>query len=132
MNPLQVPQQGPYEERCPFTGHFAYLSKTSSFGFPSKGALSQGPLHGNPCREMPHNYSPPSFIYQSPQYMSPPPTYQVPLSWKGATISGDFLNIFSRVPSEGVPPKTPSTEPLQRETLHPQSPLHPSLKVPGR
>jgi hypothetical protein len=48
-----------------FTGHFAHLSKTSSFGFPSKGTLPQGPLHGIPCRDMPHHYSPPSFIYQS-------------------------------------------------------------------
>jgi len=30
------------------------------------------------------------------------------------------------------PPKAPSTEPLQREMLHPQTPLHRSLKVPGR
>jgi len=27
-NPLQVPQQGPYGEGGPFTGHFTYLSKT--------------------------------------------------------------------------------------------------------
>jgi hypothetical protein len=31
--------------------------------FPSKGNLPQGPLHGIPRREMPHNYSPPSFTY---------------------------------------------------------------------
>ena len=49
MNPLQVPQQGPYGERYMLT-----LTKTSSFGFPSKGALPQGPLHGIPRREMPH------------------------------------------------------------------------------
>ena len=55
-----------------------HLSKTSSFGFPSKGALPQGPLNGIPRREMPHHQSPPSFIYQSPQYMSPP-THQIPL-----------------------------------------------------
>jgi len=55
MNPLQVPQQGPYGEGGPFTEHFAYLSKTSSFGFPSKGALPQDPLHGIPHREMPHH-----------------------------------------------------------------------------
>jgi hypothetical protein len=36
---LQVLQQGHYGEGGPFTEHFAYLSKTSSFGFPSKGAL---------------------------------------------------------------------------------------------
>jgi hypothetical protein len=47
-NPLQFPQQGPYGERGPFTGYFAYLSKTSSFGFPIKGALPQGPLHEIP------------------------------------------------------------------------------------
>ena len=29
MNPLQVNQQGPYGERYPLTGHFAYLLKTS-------------------------------------------------------------------------------------------------------
>jgi len=52
---------------------FCILSKTSSFGFPSKGALPQGPLYGIPRREMPHHYSPPSFIYQSPWCMSPPP-----------------------------------------------------------
>jgi hypothetical protein len=44
MNPLQVPQQGPYGERYPLTGHFAYLTKTPSYGFPSKGALPQDPL----------------------------------------------------------------------------------------
>ena len=53
-NPLQVPQQGPYGERDPFTGHLTYLSKTLSFKFPSKGALPQGPMHGIPRREMLH------------------------------------------------------------------------------
>jgi hypothetical protein len=50
-----------------------------------------------------------------------PPTYQVPLEWKVAPwrrmpISRDFLNISSRVPSEGAPPEAPFMEPLQRET----------------
>jgi len=48
----------------------------------------QGPLHGIPRREMPHHYSPPSFIYQSPRYTSPP-TYQVPLGWKGDPMERD-------------------------------------------
>ena len=85
MNSLQVPQQGPYGEGGLFTGHSAYLSKTSSFRFPSNGALPVGLLHGIPHRGMPHHYSPPSFIYQSPQYASPP-TYQVSLGWKGALM----------------------------------------------
>jgi len=55
MNPFQVPHQGPYGEGGSFTGHFAYLSKTSSFRFPSKGALPQAPLDGIPRREMPHH-----------------------------------------------------------------------------
>jgi hypothetical protein len=50
--------------------------------------------------------------------------------WREMPISGDF-NISSRVPSEGAPPEAPSTEPLQREMIHPHSPLHPALKVPG-
>ena len=57
MNDLQVPQEGPYREGGPPTGHFAYLSKTSSFGFPGKGAVpevhSMEPLE----REIPHPQS---------------------------------------------------------------------------
>ena len=90
MNPFQVPQQGPYGDGGPFTGHSAYLSKTSSFRFPSKGALPHGPLNAVPRREMPYHYSPPSFIYQSPRYTTPP-TYQVPLGWKGAPMGRDAL-----------------------------------------
>jgi len=47
-------------------------------------------------------------------------------------VSGDFLSISSRVHIEGAPLEVPSKEPLQREMLHPQSPLHPALKFPGR
>jgi len=56
-DPLQVPQQGPYEDRDPFTEHFTYLSKAKSFGFPSKGALPQGSLHGIPRREIPQQHN---------------------------------------------------------------------------
>jgi len=75
MNPLQVPQQGPYGDGGPFRGHFASLSKTSSFGFPSKVALPQGPLDGIPHRDAPPLE--PSFIHlsKSPVYKPPPPTH---------------------------------------------------------
>jgi hypothetical protein len=53
--PFQVSQHGPYGEGGPLTGHSAYLSKTSSFGLPSIGALPQGPLHGILRRQMPHH-----------------------------------------------------------------------------
>ena len=36
QTPSRFPKQGPYGERYPFTGHFEYLSKTSSLGFPVK------------------------------------------------------------------------------------------------
>jgi len=146
MNPLQVPQQGPYEERGPFTGHFAYLSKTSSFEFPNKGALPQGPLHGifrkreieierdasSPCPSRSPERSPPNrapATYQSPRYTSPPPPTDTrfPSGRKGPPrrempASGDFLNISSKVSSEGAASKAPPTEPLQREMLHPPEP----------
>jgi len=49
---------------------------------------------------------------------APPPAQQVPLDWKGAPTempaSRDFLNMSSRVPSEGAaPPRPPPSEPLQ-------------------
>jgi len=58
MNPLQVPQEGPYREGGPPTWHFAYLSKTSSFGFPSKGALPTAPSTDPLEKGMPHLQSP--------------------------------------------------------------------------
>ena len=42
--PLQVPQQGPCKEKGPPKGHFAYLSETLSFRFPSKGSSLKVPL----------------------------------------------------------------------------------------
>jgi len=44
-----------WRERGLLTGHFAHLSKTPSFGFPSKGVLPQGPLYGIPRREISHH-----------------------------------------------------------------------------
>ena len=88
MNILQIPQQVQYGEGGPFTRHFAYFSKTLSFKFPSKEALPQGPLHGIPCREMPHHYRLPSFIYQNPRSKNPS-KYQVLPGWKEDTMERD-------------------------------------------
>jgi len=46
---------GPLWRRRPVYRAVCISLKTSSFGFPSKGALPQGPLHGIPRREMPHH-----------------------------------------------------------------------------
>jgi len=66
MNPLQVPQKGLYREGGQLTGHFAYLSKTSSFGFPSKGALPEAPFMEPLERAMPHPQSPFIQLSKSP------------------------------------------------------------------
>jgi len=61
-NPSRFPNTAPMEKGAHLQGICISL-KTSSFRFSSKGALPQGPLDGIPRREMPHHYSPPSFIY---------------------------------------------------------------------
>jgi len=82
------------------------------FGVPSKGAHPQSPLHGIPRREMSHHYSPPSFVCQSPRYTSPSPHTRFPSDvkgppWREMPVSGDFLNISSRVPSEEATSRCP-------------------------
>ena len=72
-----------------------------------------------------------SFLSRVPSSESPPGSRTEPL-WREMPVSRAFLDILP-----GFPVKEPSlealrTEPLQRETLHSYSHLHPSLKVPGR
>ena len=70
MSALQVPQEGPYREGGLLTGHFAYLSKTSSFGLPSKGALPEAPSMEPLERGMPHPQNP--FIQLSKSLVDEP------------------------------------------------------------
>jgi hypothetical protein len=128
MNPLQVPQQDPYGERGLFTGHFAYLSKTSFFRFPSKEALAercpttrallQSSIKVPGIRALPH-------IPGSPWMERGP-------HGERCLYLETFLTYLPGFPVKELPPEAPTTEPLQRKTLHPQSPLHSYLKVPGR
>jgi len=67
----------------------------------------------------------------------PPPHTRFPSGgkgppWREMPVSGVFFSIYSRAPSEGTPPEAPCTDSLQREMFHPQRPLHPAVKVPGR
>ena len=93
---LQVPQQGPYEERGPFAGHFAYLKKKTSFGFPTKGALSQGPLMESLVERYPTTRALHSSIkvpgIRDPRIPGSPRLERGPHGEMPA--SGDFLNIF--------------------------------------
>jgi len=108
-----------------------------SFRVPSKGALHQGPLNGIPRIQMPRSHSPPSFILQSPRYMSPRPDSRFSSAgkwppWREMPVSRAFLNISSRVPSEGAPSKAPLHGASSEREAPSLEPLHSSLKVPGR
>jgi hypothetical protein len=78
---------------------------------------------------MPHHYSPPSFIHQSPRYTSPS---------DGKGPHGERFpypeTFVTYLPVSLVKelPLRPTPRSLFRDTLHPQNPLHPALKVPGR
>jgi len=97
---------------------------TSSFGFPSKGALPQGPLHGIPRRDT--TYAPPlepSFIHpsKSPVY-DPPHIPGSPRMERGphgerCPYPETFL---AYLPGSTVkePPQSPFPRRLFREKLH--------------
>jgi len=89
MNPLQVPQKGPYGERGPLTGRFAYLSKTSSFGFPSKV---------------------PFITFRDPNKGAPPPGFpnRAPIERERCPVSRAPFQLSLSVPSEHT---CPSLEP---------------------
>jgi hypothetical protein len=70
MNPLQVSEKGPYRKGGLPTGHFAYLSKTSSFEFPGEGVLPEVPSMEPLERAMPHPQSP--FIQLSKSLVDEP------------------------------------------------------------
>jgi len=134
-NPLQVPQQGPYGGGGPPTGHFAYLSKTSSYGFPSKGALPQGPPNGILRRVMPHHYSLCSSIKVPGIWATP--AYQVPnrLDKGPPQRCPDLENFSTYLPGSPVKelplPNFLHGASSGRETLHPQSPIYHLSKSPA-
>ena len=60
MNPLQVPQQGPYGERYLLTGHFYISLNISHFFFPSESPIREPPpccLTGSPWAGILHHQS---------------------------------------------------------------------------
>ena len=61
--------------------------------------------------------------------MCPPPHISGSPQIEGGP-HGEICPHWETFPSEGAPLKAPSTEPLLM--IHPHSPLHPALKVPGR
>ena len=121
------PKAGLYGNRRPFPEpYLIYL-----LGFPVKEPSFQLPLMEPPCREIPF----PRALHSS---------FKVPGIW--ALPGSRFLSALKGPCGERCPypepfltylpgspvKEPPSTEPLQRETLHFKSPLYPSLKVPGR
>jgi len=98
-NPLQVPQQGLYGEGGPLTGHFVYISKTSSFGFPSKGAPRRFSLWSSSQSDAPSLESTFFHLSKSPVYEPPPPHTRCPSAERvpqerDAPIRRPFQHIF--------------------------------------
>jgi len=94
--------KGPYREGGPLAGHFAYLSKTSSFVFPSKGALPETPSTEPLERGMPHPQSP--FIHFSKSPVDEPSS-RFPIRSpceKRCPYPEPFLNILHG-PRQGSP-----------------------------
>jgi hypothetical protein len=76
--PLQVLQQGPYSEGGPLTGHFAYLSKTSSSRSPVKEPYPKVPFIETLAERCPTTTA---LLHSTIKVTGIPasPTHQVPL-----------------------------------------------------
>jgi hypothetical protein len=108
MNPLQVPQKGPYGEGGLLTGNFAYLSKTSTYRFPSKGALLEAPSMEPLERAVPHLQSPFIHLTKSPV---DEPSYRFPKRspYEKICLSPEpFLNILQGSQQGSPPSRCPS------------------------
>jgi hypothetical protein len=93
MNTLKVSQKGLNKEGGSLTGHFAYLSKTSPFGFPSKETLPEAPST-EPLERERERCSIPRVLSSSSQshrQMSPAPAFPI-----GAPMKRDahLQNLF--------------------------------------
>jgi len=73
-NPFQVPNRVPMEMEACLQGILHISQKPHLLGSPVKEPSVKGTLTES-LTEMPHHYSPPSFIYRSPWYMSPSPQH---------------------------------------------------------
>jgi len=67
--------------------HISRALHSTTFGVPSKGVLSPGPLTQLPQRELLCFQSPPSFIFQSPRYTSPLPVSPAVPTWREMPVS---------------------------------------------
>ena len=111
--------------------HFQSLNQYI-FGATSKGAPRPP---GFPHRAPSEKYAP--FLEPSFSHLSTSPVYEPPSGFhSGAPIEMPLPRAFSTYlpgfPVIKYPLQVPLTELPQTETLSPYSPLHPSLKVPGK
>jgi len=115
-NLLQVPQQGPYGEGDPLTGHFAYFSKPSSFGFLSKGARPPGPFMESPAEWCPITGAL-QHILQGPQWRGFPSqtTSTEPLQGERDSSSTEPPLPSLKVPDRWALLQVPQTGPLGKE-----------------
>jgi hypothetical protein len=114
MNPLQVPQQGPYREGGPFTGHLAYLSKTYLPGSPVKKFPPRPPPQSLFRERDPIHRAPSSSSQKSP-VDGPSSRYPKRGPYEKRCPSPEpFLHIFQG-PQQGSPPFRFPSQSSQRE-----------------
>ena len=136
--PSGFPNRAPMEREARLQGILHISHKPCLSGSPWKELSLKVPFmeslaeRGLTTRALLHSSIKVSGIWASPPHSRFLLDGKGPL-WREMPASRDFPSISSRVPSEGAPPEAPSTERLlQREMLHPHSPVHPALKVPSR
>ena len=94
--PPPVSQEGVYREGGPLTGNIAYLSKISSFGFPSNEALPEAPSTEPLVRSMLHRQIP--FIQLSKSPVDEPSSVRTgdgPSEFRSSLLSTDIRYISS-------------------------------------
>ena len=128
-NPLQVPYRGPCRERNPSTGILHISKKSHLFGSPVKEPSPKVPFMEPFTERCPTTAA----LLHSPTKV---PGIRAPSSRREMPASRDFPNISSESLVKEIPPRPPPRSLFrerERERDTPsQSPLHPSLKVPGR
>ena len=107
-------QMGPLWREMPISRAFLNISSRVC----SKGVLPRGPPHWASSERNTPFLEPPSSISQSPQYMSPIQGSPAGPLWKEMPIFRTFPTCLP-----GYPPGFLHRSPIERETLHLQSPF---------
>jgi hypothetical protein len=134
-NPLQVSQQGPYGEGGPFTGHFVYPSKTSSFGSPVKEPSLKVPLMESLAERCPTTRALLHSSIKVPGIRTPPPIPGSPWMERGphgerCPYPETFLTYLPGSPVKELPPRPPPRSLFKERCSIPRAPFIQLSKSP--